>query len=85
VIGSEFICPSVTSQSSESPEEIANIASAPYIEYYDGTRRGYMLMEFTEDDVTAEMVYVDARTEDAPREVGVTVRATTDDPVPETV
>ena len=69
----------------QTPEEIANIASAPYIEYYDGTRRGYMLMEFTEDDVTAEMVYVDARTEDAPREVGATVRATTDDPVPETV
>lgn len=85
VIGSEFICPSVTSLSSETPEEIANIASAPYIEYYDGARRGYMLMEFTEQAVTAEMVYVDARTVDAPRESGVTVRATTDDPVPHTI
>jgi alkaline phosphatase D len=82
VIGPELICPSITSTSSETPEQIALIASEPYIQFYDGERRGYMAVTVTPSDITADVVFVDATIEDAPKVDGGSFRATTDDPVP---
>jgi alkaline phosphatase D len=64
----EFVCPSVTSPGFEQVPGFSNadesvLVPNPHLKYFDGTRRGYLLLDITPERLQGEWYYVDTVSE----------------------
>jgi alkaline phosphatase D len=59
VVASEFCGTSITSQGPDSKRTAAIRESNPHIRFADGTRRGYVLVDFTRPSAVAALRVVD--------------------------